>query len=134
MPRTRVAYNQPQGSNRVIPLEQGIGETQLRPILFLPSHDRQLWTDTIDRWKNQACQAYLMKRQFGQGTGEDCFGIMEGYLGPSVKSLWETYKVHPDTRQKYQNLMGMGADPLNFVNAVSEMLTSADPNIGQTKI
>ncbi|PON49855.1 hypothetical protein PanWU01x14_227540, partial [Parasponia andersonii] len=56
------------------------------------------------------------------------YKYLETTLGNTARRLWDDYKA--TYNQKYLELISAGANPYNFVNTVSNLITASDPNTG----
>ena len=56
------------------------------------------------------------------------YKYLDTFLGESIRALWESYKTN--FREDYNNMLGLRANPYNFVNRISSLITREDPNSG----
>ena len=60
------------------------------------------------------------------------YKYLETFLGESTRALWESYKTN--FRENYNGMLKLGANPYNFVNQISSLITGEDPNSGHLTI
>ena len=60
------------------------------------------------------------------------YKYLETFLGESTRALWESYKTN--FRENYNCMLKLGANPYNFVNQISSLITGEDPNSGHLTI
>ena len=60
------------------------------------------------------------------------YKYLETFLGESTWALWESYKTN--FRENYNGMLKLGANPYNFVNQISSLITGEDPNSGHLTI
>ena len=60
------------------------------------------------------------------------YKYLETFLGESTRALWESYKTN--FRENYNGMLKLGANPYNFVNQISSLITREDPNSGHLTI
>lgn len=100
-------------------------------ILNLSAQDPQTWTSVLEIWKNAVIYDY-MKYNKQETTAEEMLRVLETYLGESTKAVWEAYKqTHPNQGKE---MLALGQNPYNFVNKISWLLASKDPNIGSQQL
>ena len=60
------------------------------------------------------------------------YKYLETFLGESSRELWESYMTN--LRENYNGMLKLGANPYNFVNQISSLITGKDPNSGHITI
>ena len=60
------------------------------------------------------------------------YKYLETFLRESTRALWESYKTN--FRENYNDMLKLGANPYNFVNQISSLITGEDPNSGHLTI
>ena len=103
----------------------------LGQILNITSHDPQLWNSVIDVWKYPIV-AEVWKSIPQETDPETMYKYLETFLGESTRALWESYKIN--FRENYNDMLKLGANPYNFVNQISGLITGEDPNSGHITI
>ena len=53
------------------------------------------------------------------------YKYLETFLRESTRALWESYKTN--FRENYNGMLKLGANPYNFVNQISSLITGEDP-------
>ena len=56
------------------------------------------------------------------------YKYLETFIGESTRALWESCKTN--LRENYNHILSLGANPYNFVNHISSLITGEDPNSG----
>ena len=96
-----------------------------RQILNITARDPQLWNSVIDVWKYPVV-AEVWKNISHETNLETMYTYLETFLGESTRALWESYKTN--FRENYNDMLKLGANPYNFVNQISSLITGEDPN------
>ena len=60
------------------------------------------------------------------------YKYLETFLGENTRALWESDKTK--FRENYNSMLNLGANPYNFVNQISSLITGEDPNSGHITI
>ena len=97
----------------------------------IAAHDPQLWNSVIDVWKYPVV-AEVWKNIPQETDPETMYKYLETFLGESTRALWESYKTN--FRENYNGMLKLGANPYNFVNQISSLITGEDPNSGHLTI
>ena len=70
--------------------------------------------------------AEVWKKIPQETNSKTMYKYLETYLGESTRALWESYKTN--FRENYNSILSLGANPYNFVNQISILITGEDPN------
>ena len=100
-------------------------------ILNIAAHDPQLWNSVIDVWKYPVV-VEVWKNIPQETDPETMYKYLETFLGESTRALWESYKTN--FRENYNDMLKLGANPYNFVNQITSLITGEDPNSGHLTI
>ncbi|KAK3043131.1 hypothetical protein RJ639_000020 [Escallonia herrerae] len=95
-------------------------------LLQIGRYSPQLWPQVINEWKQKTIGAYLQSNFVH--TPDQMFKYLETKLGSTAKNVWDNYKITYD--KDFAALVALGANPYNFVNQVSQLLTASDPSLG----
>ena len=60
------------------------------------------------------------------------YKYLETFLAKSTRALWESYKTN--FKENYNGMLKLEANPYNFVNQISSLITGEDPNSGHITI
>ena len=63
---------------------------------------------------------------------ETMYKYLETFLGESTRALWESYKTN--FKENYNSMLKLRANPYNFLNQISSLITGEDPNLGHITI
>ena len=100
-------------------------------ILNITAHDPQLWNNVIDVWKYPVV-AEVWKNISQETDPETMYKYLETFLGENTRALWESQKTN--FKENYNGMLKLGANPYNFVNQISSLITGEDPNSGHITI
>lgn len=131
LPRTAMSLDTRAEGSRM-PLEQPVkfAAKNKGQILNITAQDPKQWNHVLDICKDTVVSTYI--KNFQNQDATEMYKYLETFLGQPAKAVWESYKQNkPD---EMQAMINAGANPYNFVNKISQLITGMNPNSGHTEL